>query len=78
MTSNQKMYWGCLFANHEIHPVGWFDMTDWDAGADKVEQRVSELEKEFESEAVHWIRGDCIDDLIVDLKILKSHMRKKP
>ena len=78
MTSNNKTYWGCLFANHEIHPVGWFEMADWDAGADEVQQRIYKLEEEFDTEAVHWIRDDCIDDLIDDLKILKHHMKKKP
>jgi hypothetical protein len=53
-------------------------MADWDAGADEVQQRIYKLEEEFDTEAVHWIRDDCIDDLIDDLKILKHHMKKKP
>jgi hypothetical protein len=78
MAGNKKMYWGCLFANHEIHPVGWFEMSDWDAGADEVQQRIYKLEKEIDSEAVHWIRDDCIDDLILDLKVLRNSMKGKP
>jgi len=78
MTKEKLMYWGCLFSNHEIRPIGWFDMTDWDVGVVAVEEQIDKVAKDVDAEPVHWIRGDCIDDLLDDLKLLKFCMKEKP
>jgi hypothetical protein len=78
MTKEKPMYWGCLFSNHEIRPIGWFDMSDWDAGSAEVLKKIAEWEKTLDAEAVHWIRADCIDDLIADLELMKQRMKERP
>jgi hypothetical protein len=41
-------------------------------------KKIAEWEKTLEAEAVHWIREDCIDDLIEDLELLKHRMKERP
>jgi hypothetical protein len=53
-------------------------MTDWDAGSAEVLKKIAEWETALDAEAVHWIREDCIDDLIADLELLKQRMKERP
>ena len=71
------MYWGYLFSDHEIYPIGWYDMTDWAKGWEKMFADVTQMADDMGVEPVHAIRGDCIKDLIRDLVILKKDMKGK-
>jgi hypothetical protein len=70
------MYWGYLFSDHEIYPIGWYDMTDWTAGWDKLFADVTQMAEDLGVEPIHAIRGDCIQDLIEDLVILMKDMKE--
>ena len=70
------MYWGYLFSDHEIYPVGWYDMTDWNSGWDKLFADVMRMGEDMGIEPIHAIRGDCINEIIDDLKVMKQHMKK--
>ncbi len=70
------MYWGYLFSDHEIYPIGWYDMTDWTAGWDKLFADVTQMAEDMGVEPVHPIRGDCIQDLIEDLVVLMNDMKE--
>ena len=70
------MYWGYLFSNHEIYPIGWYDMTDWIAGWDKLFADVTQMAEDMGVEPIHAIRGDCVQDLIEDLVILMKDMKE--
>ena len=72
------MYWGYLFSDHEIYPVGWYDMTDWNSGWDKLFADVMRMGEDMGIEPIHAIRGDCINEIIDDLKVMKQHMKKLP
>lgn len=72
------MYWGYLFSDHEIYPIGWYDMTDWKSGWDKMFADVMQIAKDVGIEPIHAIRGDCVDDLIADLKGMKRDMKELP
>ena len=72
------MYWGYLFSDHEIYPVGWYDMTDWNSGWDKLFADVMRMGEDMGIEPIHAIRGDCVNALIDDLKVMKQHMKKLP
>ena len=72
------MYWGYLFSDHEIYPVGWYDMTDWNSGWDKLFADATRMAEDMGIELVHAIRGDCVNALIDDLKVMKQHMKKLP
>jgi hypothetical protein len=53
-------------------------MTDWDTGVVAVEEQIDKVAKDVDAEPVHWIRGDCIDDLIEDLELMKQRMKERP
>jgi hypothetical protein len=72
------MYWGYLFSDHEIYPIGWYDMTDWVKGWDELFADVMQMADDMGIEPVHAIRGDCIDEIINDLKVMKRHMKERP
>jgi hypothetical protein len=72
------MYWGYLFSDHEIYPIGWYDMTDWVKGWDKLFADVMQMADDMGIEPVHAIRGDCIAELIMDLEVLQKHRKKRP
>ena len=69
------MYWGYLFSDHEIYPIGWYDMTDFVKGWDKMFADVTQMAEDLGVEPIHAIRGDCIQDLIEDLVILMKDMK---
>lgn len=69
------MYWGYLFSDHEIYPIGWYDMTDWIVGWDKLFADVTQMAEDLGVEPVHAIRGDTIEDLMDDLVILMKDMK---
>jgi hypothetical protein len=71
------MYWGYLFSDHEIYPIGWYDMTDWVKGWEKMFADVTQMADDMGVEPVHAIRGDCINELIMDLAMLKKDMKEK-
>ena len=62
------MYWGYLYSNHEIEPLGWFDMSDWDKGWNEVFEEAVRIGNKIDAEPVHAIRGDAIDGMICDLE----------
>lgn len=70
------MYWGYLFSNHEIYPIGWYDMTDFVKGWDKLFADVTQMAEDLGVEPIHAIRGDCIQDLMEDLVILMKDMKE--
>ncbi len=70
----EMMYWGYLFSDHEIYPIGWYDMTDWTKGWDKLFVDVMQMAEDMGVEPVHAIRGDTIQDLMEDLVILMKDM----
>ena len=72
------MYWGYLFSDHEIYPVGWYDMTDWNSGWDKLFADVMRMGEDMGIEPIHAIRGDCVNPLIDDLKVMKQCMKERP
>ena len=72
------MYWGYLFSDHEIYPIGWYDMTDWNSGWDKLFADAMRMGEDMGIEPIHPIRGDCINEIIDDLKVMKRHMKKLP
>ena len=70
------MYWGYLFSNHEIYPIGWYDMTDFVKGWDKLFADVTQMAEDLGVEPIHAIRGDCIQDLMEDLVMLMKDMKE--
>ena len=72
------MYWGYLFSDHEIYPIGWYDMTDWNSGWGKMFADAMRIADDMGIEPIHAIRGDCVDALIDDLKGVKRHMKELP
>ena len=69
------MYWGYLFSDHEIYPIGWYDMADWTKGWDKMFADVMQMAEDLGVEPIHAIRGDTIQDLMEDLVILMKDMK---
>ena len=73
---SKYMYWGYLYSNHEIYPMGWFDMSDFDKGWDELFKEATSVGERIGAEPVHPIRGDVIDDLISDLECLFADMNE--
>jgi hypothetical protein len=65
--------------DEDVHGyLGWYDMTDWKIGWDKMFADVMQIAKDMGIEPIHAIRGDCVNALIDDLKGMKRHMKKLP
>jgi hypothetical protein len=76
---NGKVRWYVVGADEDVYGyLGWYDMTDWNSGWDKLFADVMRMGEDMGVEPIHAIRGDCIDEIINDLKVMKQHMKKLP
>lgn len=66
--SKDMQFWAYLFDNHEIRPVGWFDMSDWHDGFEKVMDKAKKIAEQNETEIAFPLKGEYLDCYIDDLK----------
>lgn len=66
----EPIFWGYLFDNTEIMPLGWYDMKEWSKGFDKVLQDAYEIANDLETSPAFPIRGDLFESYLSDIQYL--------
>ena len=66
----EPMFWGYLFDNTEIMPLGWYDMKNWSEGFDKVLEDANKMAEDLETAAAFPIRGDLFEIYLSDIQYL--------
>lgn len=67
---SEPVFWGYLFGNLEIMPLGWYEMNVWDDGFDQVLKDANKMAEDLDTVIEFPIRGDLIEDYISDLEYL--------
>jgi hypothetical protein len=75
--SEYMEFWAYLFDDHTIRPIGWFDMSDWQSGFDKVMKKATKVAKENDTAIAFPLKGEYLDEYIDDLKYCMKEMDEK-
>ena len=67
---SEPVFWGYLFGNLEIMPLGWYEMKVWDDGFNQVLKDANKMAEDLDTVTEFPIRGDLIEDYISDLEYL--------